>query len=269
MGLTRIDSIKSAAKTLAGGIISFYNDSLKKDHVPGLFPTPYYWWEAGSVLNALVEYSYLTGDSQYDATVAQALQFQVGQDNAYMPANQTNTLGNDDQSTWGLAALTAAEVGFQKPANAQWVDYAVNVWNTQAARLDAEFSDNGACGGGLRWQLLTFNNGYDYKNSMSNGNFFLLSARLAKFTGNTTYSQYAEKSFKWSTGVGLVTKDFHVYDGTDSRMNCSSINRIQWTSNQGIYTEGAALMFNVVGLTFLNLHSFETKTSRPARKTGM
>lgn len=271
MGLTQVDSIKSAAKTLAGGIVSFYNDSLKKNHVPGLFPTPYYWWEAGSVMNALVDYSYLTGDSQYDSTVAQALQFQVGEENAYMPANQTKTLGNDDQSTWGLAALSAAEAGLKKPSNAQWVDYAVNVWNIQAARLDTEFASNGTCGGGLRWQIFTFNNGYDYKNSMTNGNFFLLSARLAKFTGNATYSQYAEKSFKWSRDIGLISKDFHIYDGTDAGANCSSINHIQWTSNQGIYTEGAALMYNIVSqpppLYARSIHH-EINTTRPEHKLG-
>ncbi|KAH7392311.1 glycoside hydrolase [Phaeosphaeria sp. MPI-PUGE-AT-0046c] len=239
------ESIKSVAKSLTGGLIAAYNEELKENGVPGLFGGDTYWWEAGTVWNAIAEYSYLTGDHQYDETISEALQWQLGEYDAYMPANQTKTLGNDDQSCWGLAAMTAAEVGLAKPKNAEWADYAVNVWNTQNSRLESEEGTNGTCGGGLRWQIFTFNNGYNYKNSFTNGNFFLLSARLAKFTGNTTYLQTADKVFKWSQDVGLVSKDFHVYDGTSTTENCTNIAPIQWTSNVGVYAEGAALMSNI------------------------
>jgi|TARA_R110002003_G_scaffold805_2_gene21473 mannan endo-1,6-alpha-mannosidase len=194
----------------------------------------------------LIEYSYLTGDSQYDSIISQALQHQAGDYEAFMPANQTKTLGNEDQSIWGLAAMTAAEVGLPSPPkNLQWLDLAVNVWNTQAQRLDQQ-ETNGTCGGGLKWQIFSFNNGYNYKDTPSNGNFFLLSARLAKYTGNTTYSQYADKIFKWSQDIMLVSEDFRVYSGTDDTSNCTTINHVQFTYPHGIYTEGAALMFNIV-----------------------
>lgn len=242
-----VDSIKSATKSLAGGIVSFYKDSLKADLTPGLFPDPYFWWEAGAVFHGLVEYSYLTGDSQYDALVSEALQWQMGGnvEHAYMPANQTRSMANDDQSTWGLAALTAAEVGFPKPKNAEWLDYAAAVFNLQVLRLQVE-ETNGTCDGGLRWQILSFNNGYEYKNSMTNGNFFLLAARLSKLTGNATYSEWANKSFAWAKDIGFISKDFAVYDGADAEQQCKNINKLQWTSTLGVYTEGAALMLNIV-----------------------
>jgi mannan endo-1,6-alpha-mannosidase len=224
--VTSPDSIKSAAKQLASGIITAYNQSLAgEDGVPGLFEgfdDAVYFWEAGTVWNAMLGYSYLTGDSKYDGMISEALQFQIGDYKAYMPQNQTKTLGNDDQSCWGLAAMTAAEVGFAKPKDGDWVDLATNVWQTQAER---------------------------YKNSWSNGNFFLLSARLAKFTGNATYSQWADKTFKWSQDVGLVDENFHVYDGTDSLKDCKEIQKLQWSAVLGLYTEGAALMYNLVRLT--------------------
>jgi mannan endo-1,6-alpha-mannosidase len=218
---------------------------LKTDLVPGLFDSDIFFWEAGTVWNAMVEYSHLTGDSQFDDTVSQALQFQIGENDAYMPLHQTKTLGNDDQSCWGLAAMNAAEVGLSKPKNHEWVDYATNVWNTQALRYDDQ-EHNGTCGGGLKWQIFSFNSGYNYKNTFSNGNFFLLSARLAKFTGNATYTEYANKIFKWSQHVGLVSEDWRVYDGTSDTKNCSSVTTFQFTANHGIYTEGAALMYNMV-----------------------
>jgi len=243
--LTKLESIKSVAKTLAGGIVEAYKETLAEDRVPGLFSEPYYWWEAGTVFNGLIEYSHLTGDTQYNALISQALQHQLGDYNAFMPPNQTKTLGNDDQSSWGLAAMNAAEVGFPKPNGTEWVDIAANVFNTQAVRYDIE-EKAGTCGGGLRWQIFTFNAGYSYKNAASNGNFFLLAARLAKFTGNATYSQYADKVYKWSKAAKLVTDDYRVYDGTDANTNCSSTQKLLWTATHGAYTEGAALMYNIV-----------------------
>jgi mannan endo-1,6-alpha-mannosidase len=190
-----------------------------------------------------VEYSHLPEDKQYDDLVSQALYFQIGENRDYFPANQTKTIGNDDQSTWALAALTAAEVGFPKPPNGEWIDFATSVFNEQVQRWDDE-----TCGGGLRWQIFTFNNGYNYKNSFAAANFFLLAARLAKSTGNKTYSDWADKTFKWTQDIGIMSSDFHVYDGTDTNTNCSQINHIQWTYPSAVFTEGAAVMYNLVGI---------------------
>lgn len=255
------------AKTLAGGIVSAYKETLAKDLIPGLFADDYYWWEAGVVFNGLIEYSHLTGDTQYDALVTQALQHQLGDYNAFMPPNQTKTLGNDDQSSWGLAAMSAAEVGLSKPNGTEWIDVASNVFNTQAVRYDIEESE-GTCGGGLRWQIFSFNNGYTYKNTQSNGNFFLLAARLAKFTGNATYSQYADKVYKWSRATKLVTDDYQVFDGTSVDMNCSSTQKLRWTSTHGVYTEAAALMYNVVSILNAARLIHDTNLCRPAHETG-
>jgi mannan endo-1,6-alpha-mannosidase len=192
------------------------------------------------VLNSLISYSHLTGDTQYDTMVSEGIQWQLGDQNSFMPANQTKILGNDDQSYWALAALTAAEVSLPRPKTGSWEEYAVNVFDIQTQRWDEE-----TCGGGLRWQIFTFNNGYNYKNMASNGNFFLLAARLAKYTGNATYVEWAEKSYTWARDIGLISEDYHIYDGTDDSTNCSDVNHIQWTSNNGIMLEGAALLYNV------------------------
>jgi hypothetical protein len=74
-----------------------------------------------------------------------------------MPANQSKSLGNDDQGFWGMTAMTAAEYNFPNPPSDQpsWLSLAQAVFNTQAPRWDAS-----SCGGGLRWQIFTFNTGY-------------------------------------------------------------------------------------------------------------
>jgi mannan endo-1,6-alpha-mannosidase len=118
---------------------------------------------------------------------------------------------------------------------------AQNVFEDQAARWD-----DSTCGGGLRWQIFTFNNGYNYKNTFANGQFLALSARLARYTGNKTYSDWAEKAYTWSTTVGLVSTQGSVYDGADVTTNCSAPNHIQWSSTAGAYLYGSAVMYNIV-----------------------
>jgi mannan endo-1,6-alpha-mannosidase len=152
----------------------------------------------------------------------------------------TNLQGNDDQSFWALAALTAHERAF--PAGSHpYLSLASAVFDTQAARWDDE-----TCGGGLRWQIFTFNNGYNYKNSMSNAQFFQLAARLAFATGNKTYSEWAEKEYTWAESIGMIDTDGAVYDGTDVTLNCTQMNHIQWTATSAAFMYGTALMYNMV-----------------------
>jgi mannan endo-1,6-alpha-mannosidase len=238
-------SIKQAAKTISGNLRNFYTGDRKGD-TPGNLPDPYYWWEAGAMFNAFIDYWYYTGDDSYNAITAQAMEHQIGDYNAFMPANQTKTLGNDDQAFWGMAAMSAAEnkmpdLGNGKPS---WLALAQAVFNTQKDRWD-----NAACGGGLRWQIFTFNNGFTYKNTISNGCFFNIAARLHKYLGNDTYADWAEKAWEWELATGLMSKDYHYYDGTDVKDNCTDIHQIQWTYNAGVHMAGAAAMWNVVSRT--------------------
>ncbi|KAI5310121.1 hydrolase 76 protein, partial [Ascosphaera atra] len=115
------------------------------------------------------------------------------------------------------------------------------VFNSQAARWDKS-----TCGGGLKWQIFALNNGYDYKNTISNGCFFNLAARLALYTKNHTYAEWATTTWDWTEAIGLIsTKDWQVYDGADDMINCSKVNHEQWSYNAGIYLHGAAAMYNL------------------------
>jgi mannan endo-1,6-alpha-mannosidase len=235
------DSIKQAAKALAINLRSYYTGDRPGD-VPGNLPDPYYWWECGAMFNAFIDYWYYTGDDTYNGITTQALQHQMGDDGTFMPSNQSKTLGNDDQDFWAMAALSAAENKLPDLPGDQpsWLSLAQAVFNTQYKRWDMS-----TCGGGLRWQIYTFNNGYNYKNTISNGCFFNIAARLYKYIGNDTYADWAEKVWDWERAIGLMSPDYHFYDGTDDTQNCTSINHIQWTYNAGIHMAGAAAMWNV------------------------
>ena len=138
--------------------------------------------------------------------------------------------------------MTAAEQQLPNPPNSiSWLDLAKNVFNDQAARWDTS-----TCGGGLRWQIFTFNSGYNYKNSISTGSFFQLGARLARYTGNQTYAEWVDKSWEWETSVGLITSDYKVYDGTLTSTNCSDIDKLEWTYTAATFLYGSAVMYNIV-----------------------
>lgn len=240
LDLTDTNSIKSAASTCAYNLLTFYTGNNTGD-VPGNLPQPYYWWEAGAMFGILIDYYYYTNDSQYNDLVTQGMLWQTGTDNDYMTPNQTKTEGNDDQGFWGMAAMSAAEQKFPDPPSnkPQWLALAQAVFNDQASRWDTQY-----CNGGLRWQIFTFNTGYDYKNSISNGCFFNLGARLALYTGNATYAQWAEKTFNWTQAVALMDQNYHFYDGAHTTLNCSDINKEQWTYNAGVFLLGASVMYN-------------------------
>jgi mannan endo-1,6-alpha-mannosidase len=142
-----------------------------------------------------------------------------------MPREQQSSEGNDDQAFWGITALMAAETGFPDPLpeEPQWLALAQAVFNLQASRWDYE-----TCGGGLRWQIFPLNKGYDYKNSISQGCFFNIAARLGAYTNNHTYYDWAIRMYDWTEQVGLISDTFQVFDGTDVKIHCSALDHHLW-----------------------------------------
>jgi mannan endo-1,6-alpha-mannosidase len=242
--ITCIASIKNATSTIAYGLITYYvknNGNSTGSATVGVLPAPYYWWEAGAMWGGLVDYWHFTKDTTYNKITTQALLSQIGPNNDFMVPARTKDEGNDDQAFWGFALMNAAEKGYAEPPSGTpgWLQLTINLWNTQVRRWDTT-----SCNGGLKWQIFTFNAGYNYKNTVSNGAFFQLAARLARLTGNQTYVDWAEKSWDWTTRVGLIDSDYKVYDGTDDSINCTEIDHLQFSYNAGIYLYGAAVMYN-------------------------
>lgn len=254
-------SIKAAAQIVASNILEFYPNNPNgtapgiasqpgADAPIGTFDSPYYWWEAGAVWNGLLDYWAVTGDAQYNSLVMQALLFQTGPNFDYMPTNQSKSEGNDDQGVWALAALTAAELALPMAASSHvsWTDLAVTVFNDQVKRWDTT-----TCSGGLRWQIFAFNAGYNYKNSMSQGTFFQLAARLAVLTGNSTYADWATKVWDWTSDVGMLESGTKgtmlVYDGTVDTANCTQIDKLQWSMSTGLFLEGSVAMWQFTNVS--------------------
>ncbi|KEY72151.1 hypothetical protein S7711_00160 [Stachybotrys chartarum IBT 7711] len=241
------EDIKKTASTLAWDLLQYYNGN-ETGQTPGILPGPppagdYYWWEGGAMWGTLIDYWFLTGDSTYNDLIMQAMLWQTGDNDDFMPLNVTASLGNDDQGFWGMTAMLAAESKFPDPPSdrAGWLALAQGVFHTQAS---PERHDD-TCNGGLRWQIPFSNNGYDYKNSIANGCFFNLGARLARYTGNDSYAQWAEETWDWMQGVGYMDPETDaIYDGGHVQENCTDVNEAQFSYNNAVFAEGAAFMYN-------------------------
>ena len=202
----------------------------------GLLAQPYYWWQSGSTLDALLTYFHTTGDASYNSLVSNTLLSQTTGTNDFMTADAT---GNDDQAWWGLAAISAAEYGLPQAGPIAWIDLAKNVFNDQKGRWQTA-----RCNGGLKWKINPADAGYTYRSTISNGLFFQLAARIARFTNDADAQAWAEKSYDWTVSVGLIDGDFNVYDGTDDSKGtgCVDVNHDQWSYNTGTFIYGAAVM---------------------------
>lgn len=143
---------------------------------------------------------------------------------------------------WGLAAMTGAELNFpEQDGQPSWLALAQAVFNTQVERWDAA-----DCNGGMRWQIYPYQAGYGLKNAISNGGLFQLAARLARYTNNQTYAEWAEKIWDWSATTPLLRTDvWTIADSTSIAAQCKDHGDLQWTYNYGTYLSGAAYMYNL------------------------
>lgn len=135
------------------------------------------------MFDSLINYWVTTGDDQYNSLVSEGLLSQTGARNDYIPIEQTRVEGNDDQGFWGFAAMSAAEYGLPNPPKGkpQWLALAQAVFNSQVPRWDDK-----TCGGGLRWQIFTFNSGIDYK-VRNNARSMLALGPRARMSPNTAF----------------------------------------------------------------------------------
>ncbi|KAJ5718716.1 hypothetical protein N7488_004362 [Penicillium malachiteum] len=240
LDITDEQSIKDAASTTAYAMMTYYHGN-ETGHIPGAFPDK--WWEGAALFLALLHYWHFTGDTTYNSELRVGLEWQAGDDD-YMPTNYSSWIGNDDQMFWGLAAITAAEFEFADASSVgsgySWLSLAQGVYNYQINEWDTS-----TCDGGLRWQIWTYESGYDMKNSISNGGLFQLSARLARYTDDSSYADWAQKIWDWSASSPLLDNStWNVADSTETTNDCATQGDDQWSYNYGTYLMGAAYMYN-------------------------
>jgi mannan endo-1,6-alpha-mannosidase len=241
-------SIKSTARTIIDGILALYTNGAPGTPAVdvGLWPyPPYYWWQSGATWAGLVDYVSYTGDISLVPSIHTGLLAQRGPDSNYIVPEHRFDTGNDDQAFWGLGIMSALENRFPEPptGNPSWLSMLTALVDNQTARWDAT-----SCAGGLKWQIYPENDyGYNYKNAVSNGAYFQLTARLARYTGNPTYIIFAQRTWDWCERIGLIGPHFEVHDGSDDKLNCTELDHTRWSYNVALFLYGAASLWSHTG----------------------
>ncbi|SGZ53166.1 CIC11C00000005442 [Sungouiella intermedia] len=245
LDVTDTDSICDAAAWIVRGQMNYY-EGLKPGGTVGMFSTPYYWWHAGEAFGGWVDYWYFCAQDNHTFTdlLFDAMYHQRGEDNTYMPSNQSMTEGNDDQGVWGMAIMQAVERNFTNPDDSSWLNFVQGIFNTMNNRWDTT-----TCDGGLRWQIFTWNNGYNYKNSIANGCLFHLAARLYRYTEEPLYLESAERVWEWMWNISFIvdSPSFVIYDGADDTEACTDLTIHKWSYTYGIFLAGCAYLYNATG----------------------
>ncbi|KAL1888254.1 hypothetical protein Cpir12675_006236 [Ceratocystis pirilliformis] len=240
------ENIKGVARTLAQGVMSYYQPDNPAILI-GDLPDPYYWWEAGAMWGSMIDYYHYTNDSTYNDLAIEALLAPVntGTNFDFMPIEHASEEGNDDLGFWGFAVMSAAERNFPQPNPdvPSWLQLSINIFNSLESRWNTT-----ACGGGLLWQIYESSpHGLNYKNTVSNGGFFQLAARLARVTGDKKYLDWAVKVWDWTENIGMIGTDYIVYDGAHAAADCRDTNPVSFSYSNAIYMYGAAVLANVTG----------------------
>ncbi|KAH3670359.1 hypothetical protein WICMUC_004855 [Wickerhamomyces mucosus] len=243
LDITSTDSVCNAASLVIDGVLDYYLGTRYGGTV-GMFQEPYYWWESGGAFGSMIDFWYFCQNDTFEDLIYEGLIAQKGSNNDYIPANQSTTEGNDDQGFWGLAVMEATERNFTNPPSDQagWLALTQAVFNTMWARWDTQY-----CGGGLRWQIFTWNSGYSYKNTVSSACLFAIGARLGRYTANDTYIEVANTVFEWLEDIEFIVESngaYSVYDGAQISSNCSEITTIEWSYNFALLLSGSAYAYN-------------------------
>jgi hypothetical protein len=86
----------------------------------------------------------------------------------------------------------------------------------------------------------------DWPDTLVGGNDVCFQGFAKGIEGNSTYSDWAEKTWDWLASTPNLTPSFEVNDGSAIRYNCTDTNHDQWTYNYGTLIMGAAYLYDIV-----------------------
>jgi len=203
----------AALRTLAG----------MYDPQTGMFATGHMWtWASG------IEIS-ITGYEKSTGAVHQYM-FPATRDLRGF-ADFLEEFGYDDQAWWGNAWIRAYDV----TGNRDYLDLAGRIFADMRSAWDES-----SCGGGVWW-----NPNQDFKNAVTAELFILLAANLHNRTpGDTEYLEWAQRSWDWFTGIGMINDQHLINDGL---RDCLNRGEPVWTYNQGIILGAAVELYRATG----------------------
>ncbi|KAJ7498155.1 endo-1,6-alpha-mannosidase [Mycena galericulata] len=209
------------------------------------------YWQSGNVWSALANQDYLAKTTTNQALVQNNLNLVFSR-----WAHYDQFQYNDDARWWA----TAAVYGYRAYKDATLLAHAVDVWthvtgyvitaaDASAGRQpNKDFAIESTCNGvtmagGVFWRPTTDDTSV---NSITTGLYITLSAFLAQYTGNATYTNAAILSANWIKNHNINANDL-VLDTVDAADCSTSPASWLFTYNSGKYIEGLSVLGAVSG----------------------
>ena len=181
------------------------------------------WWNAANATTVLVNYSKVSGSTDYQAAV----------ENTFNRNSSHGFLNYyyDDEGWWALAWIDA----YDWTGDPRYLNMAGSIFDDMAGGWDD------VCGGGIWWSKAR-----SYKNAIANELFLSVAAHLANRTSDpdlqASYADWANQEWQWFSQTGMINGNNLINDGLRINPDGSCVNNGQttWTYNQGVVLGGLA-----------------------------
>ncbi len=177
-------------------------------------------WNTCNTLEALIDYTQITGDKSYLKIVWQTSTDQI-------LIKKVMGDGVDDEAWAGIALVRAYQLTREKSC----LEYAKKIFESMTTYWDD------TCNGGVWWNFKR-----SYKNAITNELFLVLALLLYKETKSKFYLDWAKKEWDWFEKSGMINSDSLVNDGL---LECKNNNGETWTYNQGVILGGLTDLYKI------------------------
>ncbi|HVJ19662.1 MAG TPA: glycoside hydrolase family 76 protein [Polyangiaceae bacterium] len=173
------------------------------------------WWTSGNQLTTVIDYTRETGDMTYFADIDNT--FQKNKDSDFDRHGFY-----DDDGWWALVWIKAYDLTQQQA----YLDMAKTIFQRMAGSWDDK------CNGGIYWRSQK-----DKKNAISNSLFMQTAAQLhlrtPGDTGAGSFLDWAQRTWTWFKGTGMLRSDKLVIDTLSDLTTCEATGGT-FSYNQGV-----------------------------------
>ena len=180
------------------------------------------WWNAANATTVLVNYSTLSGSTEYLPAV----------ENTFVVNAPRGFLNNyyDDEGWWAFAWIDA----YDWTQNTDYLNMAASIFEDMTGGWDD------VCSGGIWWSRSR-----TYKNAIANELFLSVAAHLANRVTDPNqqarYVSWAEQEWQWFSQSGMINSDNLINDGLNS--GCQNNHGTTWSYNQGVILGGLVELY--------------------------
>ena len=208
-------------------------------------PEVVYWWPSAVGLEAIIDYTMLTGSDKYLHVKCSSWDPPVdiiSNTFEFAPISQhsPNFINDyyDDDGWWAITWIKA----YDYTKETRYLEMAKTIFDEMTKGWEET-----TCGGGL-WRSRSE---AKYKAAIQNELFLVVAARLSLRTneenGSTVYLEWAQRTWEWLKNSGMINSFNLINSGLDQDNNCENDGKPTWTYNQGVILGGLIDLYKSTG----------------------